>query len=134
MSHRPKGFGDCFHGQDLALNRRTRWSRCRSPGAYFRLLYLIGNAKERANSLLRYLILAREKSKTLALSNLFLRAPVAQLDRVLDYESSGRRFDSFPARHFQFGKNTPQVKISAQFNSALCIDTAPKFLREPLQH
>ncbi len=30
----------------------------------------------------------------------FFWAPVAQLDRVLDYESSGRRFDSFPARHF----------------------------------
>ena len=27
-------------------------------------------------------------------------APVAQLDRVLDYESSGRRFDSFRARQF----------------------------------
>jgi hypothetical protein len=28
-----------------------------------------------------------------------LSAPVAQLDRVLDYESSGRRFESFRARH-----------------------------------
>lgn len=33
----------------------------------------------------------------------FSRAPVAQLDRVLDYESSGRRFDSFPARQFKDG-------------------------------
>ena len=28
------------------------------------------------------------------------RALVAQLDRVLDYESSGREFESSPARHF----------------------------------
>lgn len=34
------------------------------------------------------------------LASRILNAPVAQLDRVLDYESSGRRFDSFPARHF----------------------------------
>ena len=27
-------------------------------------------------------------------------ALVAQLDRVLDYESSGREFESSPARHF----------------------------------
>ena len=29
-------------------------------------------------------------------------APVAQLDRVSDYESEGRRFESFRARHFIF--------------------------------
>ena len=28
------------------------------------------------------------------------RAPVAQLDRAPDYESGGRRFESFRARHF----------------------------------
>ncbi len=27
-------------------------------------------------------------------------APVAQLDRAPDYESGGRRFESFRARHF----------------------------------
>ena len=30
------------------------------------------------------------------------RAPVAQLDRAPDYESGGRRFESFRARHFPF--------------------------------
>ena len=29
------------------------------------------------------------------------RAPVAQLDRVPDYESGGRRFESSRARHFR---------------------------------
>ena len=33
-------------------------------------------------------------SKTLS------EAPVAQLDRVLDYESRGREFESSPVRHF----------------------------------
>ena len=28
------------------------------------------------------------------------KAPVAQLDRVLDYESRGRGFESSPVRHF----------------------------------
>ena len=30
---------------------------------------------------------------------LFKFAPVAQLDRALDYESRGRGFESLPARH-----------------------------------
>ena len=34
-----------------------------------------------------------------------LRAPVAQLDRAPDYESGGRRFESFRARHFQKSAN-----------------------------
>ena len=29
-----------------------------------------------------------------------IKAPVAQLDRVLDYESRGRGFESSPVRHF----------------------------------
>ena len=29
-------------------------------------------------------------------------APLAQLDRALDYESSGQRFESSRARHFSF--------------------------------
>jgi hypothetical protein len=29
-------------------------------------------------------------------------APLAQLDRALDYESSGQRFESSRARHFLF--------------------------------
>ncbi len=34
-------------------------------------------------------------------SKLFsIKAPVAQLDRVSDYESGGRRFESFRVRHF----------------------------------
>ena len=28
------------------------------------------------------------------------KAPVAQLDRVVDFESSGRRFESCPERYF----------------------------------
>ncbi len=32
-------------------------------------------------------------------------APVAQLDRVSDYESEGRRFDSCLARHFPSAQN-----------------------------
>ncbi len=35
------------------------------------------------------------------------QAPVAQLDRALDYESRGREFESSPARHLVF-----KVKIS----------------------
>ena len=31
---------------------------------------------------------------------LFEFAPVAQLDRALDFESRGRGFESLPARHF----------------------------------
>ncbi len=34
--------------------------------------------------------------------NLFKSAPVAQLDRVLGYEPSGQRFESFRVRHFIF--------------------------------
>ena len=33
---------------------------------------------------------------------LLTRALVAQLDRVLDYESRGRGFESSPARHFPY--------------------------------
>ena len=32
----------------------------------------------------------------------FGEAPVAQLDRALDYESRGREFESSPVRHFVF--------------------------------
>ena len=31
-----------------------------------------------------------------------VHAPVAQLDRASDYESEGRTFESFRARHFSF--------------------------------
>ena len=39
-------------------------------------------------------------------------APVAQLDRVLDYESRGRGFESSPVRHFSF---------ALSFAPALCL-------------
>ncbi len=50
-----------------------------------------------------------EKTSTFALANPrrssyipAYRALVAQLDRVLDYESRGRGFESSPERHFPF--------------------------------
>jgi hypothetical protein len=33
-------------------------------------------------------------------------APVAQLDRASDYESEGRTFESFRARHFSFPRKS----------------------------
>ena len=42
-----------------------------------------------------------------------LRAAVAQLDRVLDYESSGQRFESSRVHHlFSFMPKTP-IKLDA---------------------
>ena len=39
-------------------------------------------------------------------------APVAQLDRASDYESEGRTFESFRARHFGTKLGTPKPPIS----------------------
>lgn len=38
--------------------------------------------------------------KNVLLSNILWFAPVAQLDRVSDYESEGREFESLRAHHF----------------------------------
>ncbi len=40
-------------------------------------------------------------------------APVAQLDRVSDYESEGRRFESCLARILSCGPKDHKIKISA---------------------
>jgi hypothetical protein len=49
--------------------------------------------------------------------SIFLRtaqdAPVAQLDRAPDYESGGRRFESFRARHFGTKLGTPKPAVFA---------------------
>ncbi len=39
------------------------------------------------------------------------RAPVAQLDRVTDYESGGRRFESCRARHFNINADAPVAQV-----------------------
>ena len=43
-------------------------------------------------------------------------APVAQLDRVSDYESEGREFESLPARHRK--RYVPTVHTFFYFTSA----------------
>ena len=40
-------------------------------------------------------------------------APVAQLDRASDYESEGRTFESFRARHFGTRLGTPKPAVFA---------------------
>src|SRR5262249_23517363 len=42
------------------------------------------------------------------------RAPVAQLDRAPDYESGGRRFESFRARQFGTELGTPKPAVLAR--------------------
>ena len=44
------------------------------------------------------------------------RAPVAQLDRAPDYESGGRRFESFRARHFPDPRRTSGSSRRAQLD------------------
>src|SRR3546814_4971515 len=51
-------------------------------------------------------------------------APVAQLDRASDYESEGRTFESFRARHFgskartpSTAASTPEAAVSVRSNS-----------------
>ena len=41
------------------------------------------------------------------------QALVAQLDRASDFDSEGRRFESFRARHFRFGKMACQDRALA---------------------
>ena len=45
------------------------------------------------------------------------RAPVAQLDRAPDYESGGRTFESFRARHFSLSFNllTSDIGVRTRF-------------------
>src|SRR3546814_15259498 len=52
------------------------------------------------------------------------QAPVAQLDRASDYESEGRTFESFRARHFgskartpSTAASTPEAAVSVRSNS-----------------
>ena len=43
--------------------------------------------------------------------NQFRHAPVAQLDRALDYESRGREFESSRARHFSQAHRDSRVRF-----------------------
>ncbi len=50
-------------------------------------------------------------------------APVAQLDRVLDYESRGREFESSPARHALVQQTFASFAIVESFavSDAICL-------------
>ena len=58
-------------------------------------------------------------------------APVAQLDRAPDYESGGRRFDSFRVRHFSRSEKSSHAIAHAPFwfNAH-----APDFLNYDIPH
>ena len=51
-----------------------------------------------------------------ALKCLAKNAPVAQLDRALDYESRGQEFESLRARHFGIKLRTPTAAYFSETN------------------
>ena len=61
-------------------------------------------------ALFRGLYIRWQASAGVALKCLAKNAPVAQLDRASDYESEGRTFESFRARHIPL--NLPWLRTS----------------------
>ena len=80
------------HGGDLTLNRTDE------TGTQFRILLPKSDA---TLDTCRSLGFASCKPSAAGL-NPTTRGLVAQLDRVLDYESRGRGFESSPVRHFSY--------------------------------
>src|SRR6266852_1244172 len=54
-------------------------------------------------------------------------APVAQLDRALDYESRGQEFESLRARHLRYSKASPTCAASSRILAA----TSRRFGSQP---
>ena len=67
-----------------------------------------------AMALFRGLYIRWQASAGVALKCLAKNAPVAQLDRASDYESEGRTFESFRARHY----SKTQLQIGASSSPA----------------
>ena len=96
-------------GSGLGLQRDIRRKACRRQASPHRVHLFIPQGRNRVFALLQS---PTRLFRLRRLRRIYLYAPVAQLDRALDYESRGREFESSRARHYFNGLAEVTAKVS----------------------